>query len=80
MTETRCDCCDLPDYSCGRQAEQRARAEEAEAHLDALSTREAFVASYPGTCGACGDWFAAGTPIRRFYGGYRNLMCCPVAS
>lgn len=31
--EIRCECCDLPAYSCGKAAEQRQRDELAEAHL-----------------------------------------------
>lgn len=60
----RCDCCDLLNESCGRAAEQRLRHEERRSNDELMATPGWFPARYPGTCARCGEYFAAGSPIR----------------
>lgn len=63
---TRCDCCDLPLESCGKQAEARALAAERALNLRLLALRAWFPATYGGACGQCGERFEPGTPITSF--------------
>lgn len=74
MREARCDCCDLPVYSCGRAAEQQQRQEQA-AHRASLIEAGWFPAQWPGSCGRCGHLFPADTLIVRDDAGWRAECC-----
>jgi hypothetical protein len=72
-TADRCDCCDLPAYSCGKAAEQRQRAEEQE-ELKHLGP--GWVAAlYPGVCTTCGEPFGRATSIRKVRDGWQGRCC-----
>ena len=60
---SRCECCDLPAYSCGRATEQRARADAAR-RAGELRACGYFPAQWPGDCGFCGERFQPGALIR----------------
>jgi hypothetical protein len=75
MTGQRCDCCDLPAYSCGKAAEDRQR-RDVEREKQQLLAHPAWMAAlYPGACERCGERFEPGTPIRRTPLGWR-AQCC----
>ncbi len=61
--ETRCFCCDLPEFACGRAAEKRQQAETAKAKAELLECAGWLPSRYPGRCTNCGEPFAAGDPI-----------------
>lgn len=62
--DERCDCCDLPAYSCGRTIEREQRLQAARDSAN-LIVRGAHTAAWRGVCSGCGDWFAAGALILR---------------
>lgn len=80
----RCDCCDLPLYSCGRGAEQRQQTETAAERRRLLHQPGAIPARYPGICSRCNEGrFAEGDPIVLDVrpqsgrpGQWRSLLCC----
>jgi hypothetical protein len=76
----RCDCCDLPAYSCGRVVEQRQRAELAQERRRLFAISGTIPARYPGICSGCdAGHFIEGDPIVRDvgrYGEWRSLLCC----
>lgn len=81
MSDDRCECCDLPAYSCGRAVEARQRADEIARRKRLLSLPHTFGAMYPGICGICGERFAEGDPITRVeaessWNAWRALLCC----
>ena len=59
----RCECCDLPSYSCGKAKETELR-RQWRINREQLEARGWFPANYPGTCVGCGGWFKPGTLIR----------------
>lgn len=63
MSANRCECCDLPIESCGKEIEQHQIAEHAAANAE-LMTRGWFPAKYPGECAACGSPFDTNDMIR----------------
>lgn len=65
MAEPRCQCCDLPAYSCGKATEDRQRRERRAERERLLGLPGWFAAEYPGVCAECGEYFEAGIPIRR---------------
>lgn len=71
-----CVCCGL-ETGCGKQAEQRQRAEAA---ADAPPLGVWFRAQYPGFCSGCGDDFNTGDRIAlaSAHGGHRCYVadCC----
>lgn len=71
---TRCECCDLPVSSCGKAVEVAQRQQRI-AERARLLAAGWFVARYAGECGGCGDWFEAGTLIRRDGEGWRSECC-----
>ena len=77
MTETRCECCDLPVRSCGKAKETELRRQDRQ-YRAWLTARGWFPAQWPGCCERCGTEFKAGTLIRRDPGedGYRSADCC----
>lgn len=70
---TRCTCCDLPRESCGKAAEDRARAERFVERTRLLAQPGWIAASYPGFCSRCYDRIDVGQPIARWKSGWR---CC----
>lgn len=60
---TRCDCCDLPIESCGKEIERKQR-REAGVEEQRLLGRGWFHALYAGQCSGCGTDFAAGELIK----------------
>lgn len=56
----RCECCDLPVESCGKEIERKRRAEAAVA---APTAGVWFPAKYQGVCSGCGDDFNTGDRI-----------------
>lgn len=58
-----CECCDLPEESCGKAAETRQRRELAR-WRQALAERGWIESGYAGNCAKCGQWFRPGTMIR----------------
>lgn len=80
MPERRCDCCDLPVSSCGKEAERRIAQAAAVERARLLQLPGVIPARYPGPCFTSGDWFQAGAPIRPVdghRGHWRCLECCP---
>jgi hypothetical protein len=74
-TETRCDCCDLPAYSCGRAADTRQQATRRRKRQQLLD-RGWFPAQWPGTCEGCAERFAPGDLIRMHVpDGWRSECC-----
>jgi hypothetical protein len=73
--EPRCVCCDLPVYSCGRDAETRLR-QARQARVRQLLERGYTAASFPGLCGQCADPIAAGDPIVKRDGVWVGGLCC----
>lgn len=77
----RCDCCDLPTYSCGKAVEDRQRHDLAAERARLLAHPAWFAAVYPGTCEQCGERFEAGTPIRMVpHSGWRAQCCAEVTT
>lgn len=78
MTTGRCECCDLPAYSCGKAKETELRREWQwnRARLEAAGW---FSALYPGVCADCGEGFEAGTLIRMGGSGW-HAECCAGAA
>jgi hypothetical protein len=62
VSESRCECCDLPTYSCGRAKAATQRKQEQE-HRKKLQACGWFPARWPGKCGVCEEWFAVDTLI-----------------
>ncbi len=60
--QERCDCCDLPVTSCGKTAEQRQRAEQADKRVR-LRAQGWMEAQLPGRCEVCNEPFDAGSLI-----------------
>lgn len=80
ISETRCDCCDLPVYSCGKAKETRLR-QEWKADRSRLEARGWLSAIYPGVCEQCRERFEPGTLIRMVaHSGWRAECCAEVAS
>ena len=75
MSEPRCECCDLPLYSCGKALEVQFRLAEQQERADLLSCPGWFAARCLGQCGVCGGWFEIGTPILADVCGWR-AQCC----
>lgn len=76
----RCDCCDLPVESCGRDAERQQLADLKAERARLLAMPGVIAAKFPSKCGSCGQRFDAGTPIIAHRGqGWRSLECCEVA-
>ena len=73
--EARCECCDLPVAMCGRAAERRQAAEEANARSLLLAQRGWIAAAYPGTCAGCGTRYEVGSPIHHLPGGWGSDCC-----
>ena len=75
MGEQRCECCELPVYSCGKAVEDRQRRYE-QAERAALLTRLSwFAAHHCGFCVSCGEWYERDTPITAGAGGWRAECC-----
>ena len=60
--DMRCECCELPEYSCGKAAAKKQEAEARQQSVE-LAARGWFVASYPGSCRGCGEDFEVGSLI-----------------
>ena len=75
MSEPRCECCDLPLYSCGKAVEVQQRQAEQQERAVLLSSPGWVAARWPGQCGVCAEWFKAGTPIQADDCGWR-AQCC----
>ena len=75
MNEQRCQCCDLPVYSCGKAKETELRREwrQDRERLEAQGWRSSL---YPGACEHCHEWFATGTLIRMVAGSGWRAECC----
>ena len=77
--EDRCECCDLPLYSCGLMAEIKERQEvkrEAEWQVDQAGRKAGeFEAKYPGRC-ECGQWFPAGVLLVMGDRTWQSKECC----
>jgi hypothetical protein len=68
--EDRCECCDLPTYSCGRALERQARRARA---------GYGRPARYAGRCGGCGERFDEGDLIMPGPGPgepWQAVACC----
>ena len=78
MTEERCECCDLPSYSCGRAAQQAARSADRAERAAALAAPGTFPAQFAGPCPGCGERLSEGDPIRRDPARDRwaGALCC----
>ncbi|MGH4011555.1 MAG: hypothetical protein ACRDTH_25885 [Pseudonocardiaceae bacterium] len=61
-TEARCECCDLPAYSCGKTADHKQRQQNA-ADRELLLSRGWREASFVGHCARCGEAFPIGDVI-----------------
>lgn len=74
-TDERCDCCDLPSYSCGksREAEQR---REQQRHRAQLLERGWISAQFPGSCEHCREPFRSGVLIRPVANSGWRAECC----
>jgi hypothetical protein len=74
---TKCECCDLPEYSCGKAAAKRQEM-EAKGRAAELVGRGWFPAKWPGACRECGSEFDAGALIKGGPYGYRGYLadCC----
>lgn len=70
----RCDCCDLPVESCGKEAERRQRIER-NSQLSELARKGFFPSQYGGNCFSCGLPFPKGTHIKAVMGGYKAECC-----
>lgn len=75
MGEQRCDCCDLPVYSCGKAQEEIERREEAALREQLREHPRWFPSIYPGTCSGCDGYFEVGTYIKRSGDKY-VAQCC----
>jgi len=77
MGEQRCECCELPVYSCGKAVEDRQRRYEQAERAALLARPSWFAAHYRGPCDSCGVWFEPGTPITiaADAGGWRAECC-----
>ncbi|MGH3933498.1 MAG: hypothetical protein ACRDS1_00700 [Pseudonocardiaceae bacterium] len=73
--ETRCECCDLPAYSCGRAADAEQRHERA-AQRRKLISAGWTPAHYRGVCAQCGERFDVDTLIRYAGSGGWRAECC----
>lgn len=62
---TRCECCDLPAESCGKDLERRQIAEQRTLRAHLLTQPRWSLSAYPGQCSDCGEHFRAATPITR---------------
>lgn len=72
---SRCDCCDLPEASCGKAIEQRQRADAAR-RAGELAARGYIRAAYPGTCATCSEPFGSGAHITGALHGGWTAECC----
>ena len=75
MSEQRCECCELPIYSCGKSKQDQQRRDEQRERAALLARPSWFAAHYRGQCSACGEWFERGTPITAGAGGWRAECC-----
>lgn len=72
---SRCDCCDLPIESCGKEAELRQRWDTQQARAQ-LRLKGYFPALFDGTCQGCDERFTAGTLIRFTIPDGWTAECC----
>ncbi|MGH3834170.1 MAG: hypothetical protein ACRDSF_00480 [Pseudonocardiaceae bacterium] len=73
MSTERCECCDLPVYSCGKAEEAAQRhARRRQALIKAGWTP----AHYRGVCVRCGERFGADALIRYVGGSGWRAECC----
>lgn len=78
MHDERCECCDLPAYSCGRVKEEQLLREDKQLRGRLLhSERGWFPSMWGGKCTRCRERFPPGTPIRydEVLGGYIAYCC-----
>lgn len=78
MSEDRCECCDLPSYSCGKTKEKQLIREDKQLRGRLLRSGHGwFTSSWGGKCIQCREWFPPGTPLRRSEApeGYRAYCC-----
>lgn len=66
---TRCECCELPLYSCGKAAAQKQETEEKKFRTE-LAARGWFASQFPGSCRGCGEDFEPGSLIHGTSDGY----------
>jgi hypothetical protein len=73
----RCECCELPEYSCGKAVAKRQEA-EAKKRAAELVSQGWFPAKWPGACRECGSGFDAGALIKGGPYGYHGYLadCC----
>lgn len=76
MSVVRCACCDLPTYSCGKNAETRQRQHQ-QAGRTTLFAAGWIPAQYPGVCCRCGDVIEVDSLIRRDGDGWLGECCAP---
>lgn len=76
VAEGRCDCCDLPAFSCGKAAEQRATEERQRLIRELLDGHGYTRAQWAGACATCGEWFKPGDPIKARDGRWAGGLCC----
>ena len=80
VADGRCDCCDLPLFSCGKALEARQRKELLSRRARLLARAEYFPAAYGGRCGRCSEPIAPGDPIKSdlSFGSrvYVGGLCC----
>lgn len=77
MAEDRCDCCDVPLYSCGRALAAR-QAADLRAQIErALQEPGVVPAAYLiRSCPGCRSVVPVGHPIRKTRDGYVGVLCC----
>lgn len=76
MTARRCECCDLPVESCGREAQRRQDAERI-AEFDAAFRRPGVIpAQFIGKCARCDERIRIGDPLRGAPDGWIGELCC----
>ncbi|MGH7687802.1 MAG: hypothetical protein ACREN2_13445 [Candidatus Dormibacteria bacterium] len=73
--EQRCECCDLPTYSCGK-AKEAAQRHAQDAERRALVRAGWIPAHYRGFCVRCGQPFNADALIRYAGNGSWRAECC----
>jgi hypothetical protein len=77
MDEERCECCDVPLYSCGKAA-QAAQAAELRAQIQrALQEPGVYAAKILiRACPGCKSAVPVGHPIRKTRDGWVGVLCC----
>jgi hypothetical protein len=76
VTETRCECCDLPAYSCGKAKEAAQLRERDEQRGRRIAGGHWTAAHYRGVCARCGEPFDVDALIRYAGDGGWLAECC----